>query len=123
MTTEELQRAIKQQIECSDITASNVNVAVQNYIKCFSKHKQKLDKLVRVYPFLIKKLPLKPKSGKYHLLLRREGVSVCMSVSVSDVCEREGRWLTTLLIQHVHIVCVSAHVSLYEDVCVGAQSV
>jgi len=66
LTVEEIKKQVRELIECSDISAANVPLAVETYMKAFKdKYRQDLENMVRRYPFLIKKLPLKPKTGKY----------------------------------------------------------
>lgn len=62
-TLQELEKQLREIISCSEISSGNVPKAVQIYLKCFGEHKEALDTLVHRYSCLIKKLPLKPKSG------------------------------------------------------------
>ncbi len=63
VTWDALEAMVKELVVASDISSSNVPTAVQNYLNTFKEHKDKLEKLVTLYPFLVKKLALKPKSA------------------------------------------------------------
>lgn len=62
-TPEEIEKQLRELISCSDLSSANVPTAVETYLKCFVSHKEALKSMVQRYPFLIKKLPLKPKSA------------------------------------------------------------
>ena len=62
-TLEELEAKVREQILQSDVSSSNVTKAVANYMAVFKNCKPRLERLVLLYPFLIRKLALKPKTA------------------------------------------------------------
>jgi len=54
---------VREQIVQSDVSSSNVAKALANYMSVFKKAKPQLERLVALYPFLIRKLALKPKTA------------------------------------------------------------
>lgn len=70
---QDLEKQLNELIACADISSANVSRAVQAYMKCFgAHHKEALEALVQRYPFLVKKLPLKPKTGTRSPMLQKE---------------------------------------------------
>jgi len=69
LTQEQLINLIREKISLSEIFPENIDPAVNMYISKFAKKQEDLEKLVKLYPFLIKALPTDPKGAYVRMML------------------------------------------------------